>query len=140
MHGRKVCGFCGCGDRRRQAGLKEARGKIALKLQRQSASRSMTTSPQWYADAVSCFRLNLLHLLPLFRVRCVRFERADTRVILKHPPHVLQLARSQQLLVGTPHILLLSKQLLVGAPHTNSGGMKKSREGWYPHPSVQMVV
>jgi hypothetical protein len=55
-----------------------------------------------------------------------------TRVILKHPPHVLQLARSQQLLVGTPHILLLSKQLLVGAPHTNSGGMKKSREGWFP--------
>jgi hypothetical protein len=45
----------------------------------------------------------------------------NTRVILKHPPHVLQLARSQQLLVGTPHILLLSKQLLVGAPHTNSG-------------------
>ena len=43
-----------------------------------------------------------------------------------------QLARSQQLLVGTPHILLLSKQLLVGAPHTNSGGMKQSREGWYP--------
>ena len=55
-----------------------------------------------------------------------------TRVILKHPPHALQLARSQPKTLGTPHVIPPSKQLLVGTPHTNSGGMKKSREGWYP--------
>jgi hypothetical protein len=44
----------------------------------------------------------------------------NTRVILKHPPHVLQLARSQPKTLGTPHVLPPSKQLLVGTPHTNS--------------------
>ena len=61
----------------------------------------------------------------------------DTRVILKHPPHVLQLAPSQPKTLGTPHVLLPPKQLLVGTPHTISAGMTKSREGWYPpHPSA----
>jgi hypothetical protein len=47
-------------------------------------------------------------------------EHGYTRVLLKHPPHVLQLARSQPKTLGTPHVLPPSKQLLVGTPHTNS--------------------
>ena len=60
-----------------------------------------------------------------------------TRVLLKHPPHVLQLAPSQPKTLGTPHVLRPPKPLLVGTPHTISAGMTKSREGWYPpHPSA----